>query len=213
MNVKGVFANQENKELLVSSSFAFFIRVFGALSGFAVTFFIARKLGAAESGHYFLAFSVVSVLAAFSRVGLDNTVLRFTGGSPELAVNTILKSVLLILLVSSLSAVVFYFCAPYFATQLFSKPELASVLQYMSIGVVGLSALTISAMALQGLRRVSASIFILNIAANLLLIASLFVISDVSAVQLAGVYALSSVLVGVLGFGLFYVFRPRVNQS
>lgn len=211
--VRHILTNVDNRDLLISSAFAFVVRILGALSGFAATFFIARHLGAAESGYYFLAFSVVIVASAFSRVGLDNTVLRFAGGSPELAVNTTLKSVLLILLVSSLSAVVLYFCAPYFATQLFSKPELASVLQYMSIGVVGLSALTISAMALQGLRRVSASIFILNIAANLLLIASLFVISDVSAVQLAGVYALSSVLVGVLGFGLFYVFRPRVNQS
>jgi O-antigen/teichoic acid export membrane protein len=211
--VRHILTNADNRDLLISSAFAFVVRILGALSGFAATFFIARHLGAAESGYYFLAFSVVIVASAFSRVGLDNTVLRFAGGSPELAVNTTLKSVLLILLVSSLSAVVLYFCAPYFATQLFSKPELAPVLQYMSIGVVGLSALTISAMALQGLRRVSASIFILNIAANLLLIVSLFVISDVSAVQLAGVYALSSVLVGVLGFGLFYVFRPRVNQS
>lgn len=210
--LKNVLANADNRDLLISSAFAFAIRILGAISGFAATFFVARFLGAAESGYYFLAFSVVAVVSAFSRVGLDNTVLRFTGGSPELAIDTTLKSVLLILLVSSLCAITLYFCAPFMAATLFSKPELALVLQYMSLGVVGLSALTISAMALQGLRRISASIFVLNIAANLLLILSLYLTTDLSAAQLAGVYALSSMLVGVVGFVFFYLFRPRIHQ-
>jgi O-antigen/teichoic acid export membrane protein len=210
--LKNVLAHADNRDLLISSAFAFAIRILGSLSGFVATFFVARFLGAAESGYYFLAFSVVAVVSAVSRVGLDNTVLRFTGGSPELAVNTTLKSLLLILLVSLLSAITLYFCAPFMAATLFSKPELALVLQYMSLGVVGLSALTISAMALQGLRRVSASIFVLNIAANLLLILSLYLMTDLSAAQLAGIYALSSMVVGAVGFALFYLFRPRAQQ-
>jgi O-antigen/teichoic acid export membrane protein len=210
--LKNVLAHADNRDLLISSAFAFAIRILGSLSGFVATFFVARFLGAAESGYYFLAFSVVAVVSAVSRMGLDNTVLRFTGGSPELAVNTTLKSLLLILLVSLLSAITLYFCAPFMAATLFSKPELALVLQYMSLGVVGLSALTISAMALQGLRRVSASIFVLNIAANLLLILSLYLMTDLSAAQLAGIYALSSMVVGAVGFALFYLFRPRAQQ-
>jgi len=210
---KNVLANPDNRDLLVSSAFAFAVRIIGAISGFAATFFIARYLGAAESGYYFLAFSVVVVFSAFSRVGLDNTVLRFTGGSPELALNTSLKAALLVLFVSSLSAMVLYFCASFFSVTLFSKPDLAPVLQYMAFGVVGLSLLTISAMALQGLRRVSASIFVLNIAANLLLILSLFVFADLSAAELAGVYALSSIAVAVVSCGFFYLYRPSDSKS
>ena len=210
--IKKILEDADNRELLVGSFFALFIRILGAISGFVATFSIARYLGATESGYYFLAFSVVTVLAAFSRVGLDNTVLRYTGASAELSVNTTSKSILLILLVSSISTVALFCIAPYLAKQLFSKPELAPVLRYMSLGVVGLSALTIASMALQGLRRVSASIFVLNIAVNLLLILSLYAISDLSAIQLAGVYALSSILVSVVGFIFFYLFRPRVHQ-
>jgi O-antigen/teichoic acid export membrane protein len=210
--VRSVLINSDNRDLLLSSAFAFVIRILGAFCGFLATFFVARYLGAAESGYYFLAFSVVAVVSAFSRVGLDNTVLRYTGGSPERAVNATLKSVLLILLVSSLSAITLYFCSSFIAATLFSKPELALVLQYMSLGVVGLSSLTISAMALQGLRRVAASIFVLNIAANLLLILSLYLMSDLSAAQLAGVYALSSMLVGFFGLIFLYRFKPRVDQ-
>ncbi|AKH67841.1 membrane protein involved in the export of O-antigen and teichoic acid [Spongiibacter sp. IMCC21906] len=211
--VKHILANADNRDLLVSSAAAFVIRVLGAISGFAATFFIARHLGAAESGYYFLAFSVITIISAFSRAGLDNTVLRYTGSAPDLAVNTTLKSVFLILLLGSFSAIVLYFCAPLFAETLFSKPELAPVLQYMAFGVVGLSVLTISAMALQGLRRVSASIFVLNIAINLLLILSLYLVGYSSAAQLAGVYAFASIAVGAIGFSLFYWFRPREGRS
>lgn len=211
--LRNILANADNRDLLLSSAFAFVIRVFGAISGFAATFFIARHLGASESGYYFLAFSVVTVIAAFSRAGLDNTVLRFTGSAPDLAVNTVLKSLVLILALSSFSAFVLYFGAPYFSAVFFSKPELAPVLKFMSLGVIGLSTLTISAMALQGLRRVSASIFVLNIAVNLLLILSLYMFVEMSAAELAKTYAVSSIAVGAVGFGLFYVFRPRVAKS
>ncbi|WP_158250017.1 oligosaccharide flippase family protein [Zhongshania marina] len=205
-------ASADNRDLLLSSAFAFVIRVFGAISGFAATFFIARHLGASESGYYFLAFSIVTVISAFSNAGLENTVLRFTGSAPDLAVNTVLKSLLLILALSSFSALVLYFGAPYFSAVFFSKPELAPVLKFMSLGVIGLSTLTISAMALQGLRRVSASIFVLNIAVNLLLILSLYVFVEMSAAELAKTYAVSSFVVGAVGFGLFYVFRPRIAK-
>ena len=211
--LRNILANADNRDLLLSSAFAFVIRVFGAISGFAATFFIARHLGASESGYYFLAFSIVTVISAFSNAGLENTVLRFTGSAPDFAVNTVLKSLSLILALSSFSAIVLYFGAPYFAVELFSKPELAPVLKFMSLGVIGLSTLTISAMALQGLRRVSASIFVLNIAVNLLLILSLYMFVEMSAAELAKTYAVSSIAVGAVGFGLFYVFRPRVAKS
>ncbi|POP51491.1 hypothetical protein C0068_16770 [Zhongshania marina] len=210
--LRNILASADNRDLLLSSAFAFVIRVFGAISGFAATFFIARHLGASESGYYFLAFSIVTVISAFSNAGLENTVLRFTGSAPDLAVNTVLKSLLLILALSSFSALVLYFGAPYFSAVFFSKPELAPVLKFMSLGVIGLSTLTISAMALQGLRRVSASIFVLNIAVNLLLILSLYVFVEMSAAELAKTYAVSSFVVGAVGFGLFYVFRPRIAK-
>lgn len=211
--LRNILANADNRDLLVSSAFAFVIRVVGAVSGFAATFFIARHLGASEAGYYFLAFSVVTVISAFSRAGLDNTVLRFTGSAPDLAINTVLKSLQLILLFGAFSTFVLYFFSAYFSETFFSKPELTPVLKNMTLGVIGLSALTISAMALQGLRKVSASIFVINIAVNLLLIFSLYVVVEMSALQLARVYALSSIAVGFVGFSLFYLYRPRAEKS
>lgn len=211
--IKSILSNPNDRDLLVSSALSVFVRILGALSGFLVTVVIARYLGAGDSGIYFLAFSVITFVSALSRVGLDNTVLRFVGASPALAVDTTYKSVLLVSFVSSLSALVLYFCSTYLAICIFSKPKLEVVIEYMSAGVLGLSVLTIAAMALQGLRRISASIFILNIAVNLSLIVSLFLTSEVSLEKLAVLYGLSSVLIGAFGFGLFYFFKPAAKRS
>ena len=70
-----------NKEILFATFISLIARVAAAFSGFVVSFFVARSLGISESGYYFLAFAVISFLATLSRVGLDSTVLRFTGAS------------------------------------------------------------------------------------------------------------------------------------
>ena len=40
---------------------------------------MARNLGASEAGYYFWSFSIITVLATFSRIGTDSSVIRFTG--------------------------------------------------------------------------------------------------------------------------------------
>lgn len=211
--ITNILNNKENRELLVSAGFAFAIRIVGAISGFAATFFIARALGAAESGYYFLAFTLVTVLAAVARVGLDKTVLRFTSGSPEYAVDVIKKAILLIVAISLPSVLISYYSAEFISVTVFSKPALAPVIQKMAIGILGLSALTITAMALQGLRKVSASIFVLNIAVNLILIVFLYFWGVKTAVSLASLYSIGAVVIALIGSILFYIYRPRVASS
>jgi len=78
-SLKNKFRNGRHADLLKASALAFAVRVLGAVSGFIATLFIARVLGAEESGYYFLVLSVVSILAAVSRLGMDNTLIRFVG--------------------------------------------------------------------------------------------------------------------------------------
>jgi O-antigen/teichoic acid export membrane protein len=210
--INSILANNENRNLLRSGLFAIVIRVFGALSGLAATFCIAGKLGAAESGSYFLVFTFVTLISAVSRLGLDNTVLRFVSSSPELAVDCFSKAVALILIFSLLSTILLYVCAPWLAGSVFNKPILEQVIQGMAAGVLGLSMLTVSAMALQGLSRIPASIFILNIAANILLIVFLYIFNVSDAIGLAAVYTVSAVTAGMLGWSLFYMFKPKLSQ-
>lgn len=70
----------EYRNIFFTSALAFFIRIIGAIAGFVATFFIARELVTVESGYYFLAFSVILILAVVCHLSMDNTVIRFIGG-------------------------------------------------------------------------------------------------------------------------------------
>ena len=70
------------------------VRVFSAVIAFLLTLFITRELGAEEAGYYFLAFSFVAILSAFSRLGMDNTVVRFVAED-----NNQIKSIIKIVII------------------------------------------------------------------------------------------------------------------
>lgn len=211
--IKSTLQAGDNRELVISSALAFLIRMLGAFSGYVATFFIARFLGAEESGYYFLAFSIVTVLAVFSGVGLENTVLRYIGARPACTVNVFNKSLIIVLVMSSLSAGCLYFSADYVSLTIFNKRDLYPVLQSMSLGVVGLSILTIVAMVLQGLRRIPLSIWILNISVNLLLVVYIYSVKVSSAVILASAYSLGAMLTAVVGVAAVFFLKPSVGHD
>lgn len=211
--IKRVISSGDNRELIVSASSAFIIRMCGALSGFCVTYYIARNLGAAESGLYFLALSMIMVLSAVSRLGLDNTVLRFIGGHASLATSVLSKALLVVFLLGVFFSCATYFSAEYISIEVFGKEELKPILQRMSFGILGLSGVTISAMALQGLRKVSASIFVLNIAVNLLLLGSIFIFGITKASYLSVFYTSFSIFVAVIGVAWFSLLAPCADKS
>ncbi len=206
--IKRVLNRSDNREFIGASILAFAVRILGALAAFIATFCIARVLGAEESGYYFLAFSIVSVLAAISRGGMDNTVIRFIGADPQQARGIYRKAIALAAILSVAVALAVTFSAEYFSTNVLNKPLLAPVLHSMALGTLGLGIFTLAANALQGLRRVAASIFILNIAINLALVVAVSALGITTASTLAWGYSISSLLIAALGSVLFWRHTP-----
>ena len=58
----------ENRELLIDSITAFFIRILAAIASFLMNMVVARKLGAYNSGSFFLCFAVITVIAVVVRL-------------------------------------------------------------------------------------------------------------------------------------------------
>ena len=160
---------------------------------------MAKKLGIEESGYYFLAFSIVTLVAAMSKVGLDNTVLRFIGANQgELEgsiLNSLIKKCTILSLVCSLTVTsVLFLCSDFIAVNLFNKPKLGPVLQFVAPAIVAITFSSLIAMILQGMKRVISSVFILNIASNLLLVMCLFTFSLADAKSTAIAFSLVSVV-------------------
>lgn len=202
----------EHREVFFASALAFFVRVLGAIAGFVATFFIARELGAVESGYYFLAFSVISILAAVSRLGMDNTVIRFIGGRAN-QTGVMEKALLASGFLSISVSFALYFFASALSERFFAKPELIPVFRSISVGVLGLALFSLTANALQALHRVTASIFILNICVNLMLIASVLAGVAGNAEQLAFFFSVAALVNVIVGVALFYYLKPKASGS
>jgi O-antigen/teichoic acid export membrane protein len=198
----------KQKDLLFQTALSVGVRIVAALAAFIVSIVIGRQLGATDAGYFFLAFSLVTFFAAITRLGLDNTVIRFTGAAfAEDAwgtVNTVLNRSLIITFITGVPiTLIFYLMSDYLAIDVFDKPKLAPVLQAMSPGIIGLALLTLIAMSLQGMRRVIASVMTINIIANVLLILALLLLGITSAADTAWVYSCAALLTVFIGYTLY----------
>lgn len=165
--IKTVFADAEHRHTAVNAILALGIRILGAGMSFIFNLIIARQLGAEQSGYFFLAFSLVMFLSAFTRLGFDNTVLRFTSQNVKqgAVVRAILNFALQkVLPLASLIAILLCLFAKPLATHIFNKPHLTEVFEMISPSIIGLSVVLIVAMSLQARHKLLTSIPCQNIA-------------------------------------------------
>lgn len=197
-----------NSEFLFQTVVSIAVRVLAALATFLFSVVIGRQLGADNAGYYFLAFSIVTVLSAISRAGLDSTVVRFVGAeAPDLqwgrVRSVVNRSLFLAISITVPVAGVVYFFSNFIAVEVFTKPALAGVLKGMAPGIIGLSLFTLLAMGLQGLRKVIASVLTLNVFVNFILILLLIAFSITTPEQAAIGYSGASLAAAFLGYIIY----------
>jgi O-antigen/teichoic acid export membrane protein len=207
----------KKKEILLSTFLSVFCRGLGASSVFFLSLFVGQILGAENSGYFFLSFSIVTFLAAFSRLGFDNTLVRFVGaGLSESSWADIRfvvsKAITLVSITSTVVAVLLYLGSDLIASLIFNKPLLAPVLQSIAPGVIGLSLFTLLAMTLQGLHKVAPSVFIVNISVNIWVILAIYFGGLSSSSEVASAWAISSFITVFLGFLFWFKYgKPAAN--
>lgn len=215
MNVKS-FKALLPKEMFFQSLVSLVIRIIAALSGFLFSALVARNLGAEQSGYFFLAFSIINILSVVCCLGLDQSVLYFTGRAFatrnwSLVRSILVRSVVVAFIVGSILSLSVFLAAD-LAGDVFKKPELTPVLRAMSFAIVGLALVMLLGMSLQGLRRVTSSIFLVNVCGNVCLIIFLYKWPAMDLQDLALIYTFVSVIVVFLGFGYWWLVRPRLRS-
>ncbi|RKF13222.1 hypothetical protein DBZ36_19380 [Alginatibacterium sediminis] len=203
--------------LLTQAVWAALVKVIGAVAALILSLIISRQLGLEQSGYYFLAFSLVSVLAALSRFGLDNTVLRFSAQLHQLKdrqaiIELLHRALALSCLIALALCCLMVLAADGIANWVFSKPELAPVLRAMSFAVVGIAGFSLCAMALQGLSRIGASVYSLNIAMPMLLSILIVLGAWHFAWQAAWCLSLAALIAGLHSYLLWRRALPKTNS-
>lgn len=209
--VKAILSDSEHRHTAINAAIALAIRVLGAGMSFVFNLIIARQLGAEQAGYFFLSLAVAMLLAAVARLGFDNTVLRFTGANANNG--TTVKSILIFALkyslpVASAIAVTLYFLSPVIANSVFNKPQMANSLAFIAPAIIGLSAVTIIAMSLQGRHNLIVSIPCQNIA-HFLLCGAAVLLFNTSTANTAALYL--SLSLGVTASFFYWLSIKNLN--
>lgn len=205
----GAFGRKKNG-LLFQSALAFTVRAFGAGSGFLLNLIIARTLPPQQAGYYFLAFTVVQVLAMMGLIGLQTSLLRFIGSSKseqnwnEASAAHKTGTLWAFLSATSLGALL-YFTSPWLAEHILEKPDATTALQAMAPSVTLFALLTLNAHALQAIGDVVKSVSTINILVQLLLAAALLSGLATTAQTTAAFYSLACLI--TMFISLFWWLR------
>ncbi|PKO87642.1 MAG: hypothetical protein CVU16_15330 [Betaproteobacteria bacterium HGW-Betaproteobacteria-10] len=152
-------------EVLRGAGLAFVLRGIGAGLAFALNVVIGRMLGAEGAGLYFLALSVVSIGAVVTKLGLDNTLLRFIAAGASVAdwsrVIGVFRTGTRLAAAASLSgAMIVFAAAPLMAEYLFGEPALSSPLRAISLGIFTFAMMMLLSECLKGLKRIRNSMLV-----------------------------------------------------
>jgi len=209
-------ADADLKEVLRGSAIAFAVKILAAGSAFAMNVVIARQLGADEAGLFFLAYTVVLIAAAVSRLGLDNTFVRFIAAHKATNGWGRIKGLYQIgirwALVASVGiAALLWVLADYLAAEVFGKPAFADVMHIMVLSIPLAALFTLHAKALQGTKRILQSMTVLSVAAPLSLLTLTLIVWPQDSVTTGGLYIVASALAFALG--VFWWFQLPVTRA
>ena len=207
------------KELLRGAIGAFGLRVLGAGLGFTFSVLLARSLGAEGTGMFFLALSTVSVAAVFSRLGLDNVLLRYISAGAASGNWTMVKGVYrqsmkMAAPASVLSALGLFMLAPHLSELVFKKPELTVPMRWMSLAAVPMALSLLHAESIKGLKHISAALFIQSVSAPAFCVLGISLVTHFGGVLGAvWVYTSGSMCTLILGVWLWTKLTPHLKNQ
>lgn len=199
-------ADPHMREVARGAMLAFVLKVTGSGLAFAFNVAVARLLGADGAGIYFLALAVTTIASILGRVGLDNALLRFIATSATHKDWRTVKGVYALgirvaVAASTTITMVSFIAAPWVATTLFNKPELAEPLRWMSLSILPFALLNLQAESLKGLKRISDAMLLQSIGVPLLALILIYPLTELAGISgMVWAYVIATTTISLLGF-------------
>jgi O-antigen/teichoic acid export membrane protein len=155
------------RELVAGASVALAARLGGAAARLGVNVAVAWLLSAGDVGIFLLAMTVVTVASMIGRLGLDNTVLRFSAASADAGDWDAVAGVWrrgMVLAVGGSAAVAagLILGARWLSAVAFEEPALGPALAIMSLAIVPISIFMIYGQLLKGIKRIGEGVIVLT---------------------------------------------------
>jgi len=156
------------REMIVGSAIGMSVKVLSAVSILFMNIVVARFLGANETGLFFLAFTLVTIIAAVGRLGLDQSIIRFVAAARESNEIDRLhgvyrKSVSWVAIASICLTVLALSNVTWLVENYFPQPGFEPVLRSFLMAIPLIALYTMLAQAMQGLKKIAKSLLTLNV--------------------------------------------------
>ena len=203
-NLRDGLMNPNLREMLVGAITGLGVKILSAISIFVMNLVVARSLGAAQAGLFFLGFTLVTIAAAVARLGLDQSVVRFIAAQHAMqdiaGLHSVYrKSVTWVAIASIAIAVCGWAGADWLVDNFFDQPGFKPVLQSFLLAIPLVALYTLQAQALQGLKRIAKSMITLNVAAPVLVLVLILLVPVQSAQALTVYFNIAAGLTLALG--------------
>lgn len=195
------------------------VRGAGALASLLVTLVVARTLGAADAGLFFLCYTLLQFIATPARLGLDGSALRFIGQAHArgngAAARALQQQMSRWTLLASLAITLpLLLSADALASHVFNKPALAAPLRITLLAVPLLALLPVIASALKGIDRGMAALVVQSILPPALTAALLLPLLLLLAAPASAAFAALALLAGhALAVALALAFWRRSPRA
>lgn len=202
------------REVAHGTIIAFILKVVGASLAFIFNVVLARLLGADGAGIYFLSLSIITIASVVSRVGLDNTLLRYVaaGASEQNWVEVkgiYTKAMIITIPLSILITVLVELSTFLLSIDVFDKPELEDPLRWMALAIMPLSLLSLYAEMLKGLKKITASLTLQGVVLPFVnLCVLMLVASSMDVVGGSISYVVASLVTASMGIWLWTRYVP-----
>lgn len=191
------------QEVLRGAAVALILKIFGAALTFGMTVAVGRKLGTQGAGVFFLALSVVTIASVLGKVGMDNTLLRFSAAHASHdewgRVKGVARLGLGVAGIALMAATTIVFLAtPLLAEHVFEEPSLTLTLRIMAIAILPLGLFQLLAQLLRGLRKIAHSVLVQSVWLPAMTILGIFIFVPVLGVEGAGLAYLAGTVITLL---------------
>jgi len=208
------------KEILTGASLAFGFKIVGTALNFIFNVIVARSLKAEGVGVFYLALTITTIISTISRLGLDNTVLRFT------AVNAVeqnwaaikglyRKSLFLVVASSIFFILIVWLAAPWLAEHVFSESSLTRPLRWMIWMTFPHAIFWLHSEFLKGLKQIAISQFVQGVSLPFFALVGVFMFGFGTQSTIVGVtlsYLISAGITALIGYYCWQKNLPELKE-
>lgn len=191
-------------EVLLGTAIALFIKVISALGSMLLNIYLARTLGSSESGIFFLALSLTTILTVISLQGFNSLVVKHTAESIVNNERSFISelycfSVTRIAIFSLIISLVFFSFSEFIAINIFKNAYLSSTISILVLATLPIALNFLHGGFFQGCKKLFLAMSLQSAALPIITLLLLLFFDVKDARGAASLYLLSAMLISICG--------------